>query len=441
MKNSDNYSYRLRTAARCWLCALLLATGLAACSTESGGENLPNLAGTYDIRLAVGTKSPATKADDDDNAYENEFINTLFVVIAQDGKVLHSFEPYKDESQNGKQTTWTSSKIELKAGKYIAYAFANMESLPNNEWKTVLEGLEGGTIADLDDKVITMFDVNEYDPTKGTYLPMSRKYDFTVTESGTITIPLVRMVSRVEVTIDADAGLTLSDFTFSGFADKEYLFVRPEALNEAIDDNQNSQLKVPNEITNKDYIKSGVLPKSFYFYVSETKGKTQEHFTIKIKLGETEITPRHLDRQYLVRNRIWPIRLLIKSVQCKYDFEGGNQPIGGSEESTYVNAGNDYVCSIKGGGRFKLSLNGVARIGDESNSITISKWKITNWDTVNGKLDITAGTGEYTGSSCTIEGRLPSEGDEIKLEVTATAENAQTYDFIFSLKHEDLFKK
>lgn len=292
-------------------CLLSLLAFLSACSHEEGPTPSPD-SGLVTLSLQVKTSElPATKGEgeEDTEALDkpNEYIHSLVVLLAKEDEII--VERWNDVKENASMITWASDAISLEAGNYVAYAFANMESLPD-ESQGFLSGLtEGRTVDGLDETVVTMFkDDNSYDPAHGTYLPMSRRYPFKLTKDETVTIPLVRMLSRVEVSVerDEDRKEIISDFSFSGFVDNMNLFVDPYELNDVTGHNQDDKLMTP-EGTNivTGYKKEEVLNDDapFYFYVSETKKQGDDKFTINLKLGDAAIS-RTLTRTVLVRNRI-----------------------------------------------------------------------------------------------------------------------------------------
>ena len=426
---------------------LLLLASLSACSHEEGPIPSPD-SDLVTFLLQVQThEGVGTKAGKDPK--EQEYIHSLTVLLTNsDGTILRRW--YDMDAKGGSKKNWTSEEISLETGNYVAYAFANMESLPE-EGDNFLNALtENRSVYDLDNKVVTMFkDENLYDPNaevSPTYLPMSRCFPFTLSKNtGTITIPLVRMLSRVEVSVERDGGRTesISNFIFSGFVDKMNLFVFPDVLNDKTSSELDNLLMVPSGTTTS-YKKEGVLEEKFYFYVSETKKQGADKFTINLNLNDTPIGERTLTRTVLVRNRIWPIHLVIKETQCKFKFEAYNQPIGGAPEDIkpITDEDNAYNLAVKGGGNFTLTLEEVYPTGTPDNEIEISKWRVENWETIKGLIYSKYDTGESTTSPFIINGRIPSVTEsDIEMTVIATDAGEKEHTFTFKLSATDLFSK
>lgn len=431
-------------------CLLSLLAFLSACSHEEGPTPSPD-SGLVTLSLQVKTSElPATKGEGEENTETldkpNEYIHSLIVLLVkEDGTIVERWDDV-EEDKDASMVTWTSpNQISLETGNYVAYAFANMESLPD-EGKNFLSNLtEGGDIGDLDKTVVTMFEGgNSYNPQgrdNPTYLPMSRRYPFKLTKDETVTIPLVRMLSRVEVSVERDGERKepISDFSFSGFVDKMNLFVMPDALNDVTDFSNDGNLEIPRsaKVVTPEYSKTEHLDNdaSFYFYVSETRGS----FKINLNLDGNSIDERTLTRTVLVRNRIWPIHLMIKDTQCKFKFEAYNQPIGGAPEyiEPITDERNNYDLSVKGGGNFTLTLDGVYPTGaPPGNELTITGWKIQNRDAVQDILHLTTPQG-----SKVIEGRIPSKTNgAIEMTVVATEEGGETHTFTFNLSATDFFE-
>lgn len=429
-------------------CLLSLLAFLSACSHEEGLTPSPD-SGLVTLSLQVKTSElPATKGEgeEDTEALDkpNEYIHSLVVLLAKEDEII--VERWDiEEVEDASMTTWTSpDQISLETGNYVAYAFANMESLPDKGESFLLDLQKGGAIDGLDETVVTMFENNNsYNPETGTYLPMSRRYPFKLTENTTVIIPLVRMLSRVEVSVERDGERTetISDFSFSGFVDKMNLFVDPYELNDVTGHNQDDKLMTPDgaNIVIPEYKKDGEWNgQPFYFYVSETKG----NFKIDLKLNGTPIGERTLTRTVLIRNRIWPIHLIIKDTQCKFTFEAYNQPIGGAPEevASITDEQNNYNLPVKGGGNFTLTLDGVYPTGAPNKELTIDKWTIENWETVRNSI-YSKSDGESERSPLTIAGRIPSKTDKaIQMTVVATDEDNKEHTFTFNLSATDLFE-
>ncbi|WP_122359885.1 hypothetical protein [Parabacteroides sp. TM07-1AC] len=423
-------------------CLLLLLAFLSACSHEEGPTPSPD-SGLVTLSLQVKTSElPATKGEGEDTeALKNEYIHSLIVLLAKDETIVERWDV--KEGKGASRETWASDQISLETGSYVAYAFANMESLPDEGGSFLNTLTETQSISDLETKVVTMFNgTNSYNPETGTYLPMSRRYPFNLTENTTVTIPLVRMLSRVEVSVERDGERQepISNFSFSGFVDKMNLFVDPYELNDVMEYNEDGKLKTPVDasMVTDGYKKNGTWNGDpFYFYVSETIGD----FKINLNLDDTPIGERTLTRTVLVRNRIWPIHLIIKDTQCKFKFEAYNQPIGGAPEyiKPITDEQNNYNLPVKGGGNFTLTLEGVYPTGASSNELTITGWEIEDWESVKNSI-YSKSEGKSEGSPLKIAGRIPSKAKDIPMTVVATEENGKKHTFTFNLSATDLFE-
>lgn len=238
------YRYLLRLA----LSALPLAclAMLASCSFEDEVGDCGSEPATVRISVSAGEIGDlnATRAGDDVNADEHEFMHSLYVyIIDGSGNIVQKFDNpiatgYNDATA-GDLVDWTSEPFELNPGTYTIYAFANFEGHTG-----ITDDNQTGQNAD--DFITSCFGENKnidalnqfrlVDPAKaikltggtgeggenGTvFIPMSAKVEqVQVTPTTTeLSVDLVRLVSKVRLTMpSASVTKDAASVMFSGYS-------------------------------------------------------------------------------------------------------------------------------------------------------------------------------------------------------------------------------
>ena len=231
---------------RTTLAALPLAcvAMLSSCAFDDDAAECPDPNAPATVRVSVSAGEPGdlngTRAGDDVNADEHEFMHTLYLcILDESGYVQEMFHEDDGALQNliageaaaatGDVLNWTSENITLAPGTYTIYAFANVDGYKGENDQAqavdVMAYLQdqfkrgGGVRTDLPN-----FRLN--DPAskinfnEGKYIPMSAKETITVTSNTRdISIGLDRLVSKVQLTVPSaeyvSAGSTVQ---FSGYS-------------------------------------------------------------------------------------------------------------------------------------------------------------------------------------------------------------------------------
>ena len=232
---------RYRHLLRATLAALPLACAavLSSCAFDDDVAECPDPNAPATVRVSVSAGEPGdlngTRAGDDVNADEHEFMHTLYLyIVDESGVVKKAFlNPLADNdlAKTGDLTNWDSEEFTLTPGDYTIYAFSNIDKY---------EGETDNASDNGYDFINTVFhegyqtqnggDVEEFrllDPARkidfanDMYIPMSAKKTITVTpNTSDISIGLDRLVSKVKITVPDNQYIsTNSTIQFSGYAE------------------------------------------------------------------------------------------------------------------------------------------------------------------------------------------------------------------------------
>ena len=327
-----------------WIGAFLAACGLAACSDSEGGIDVP-AAETCSLTIRLGAEGTMeTRVGGDDKAYLGEFINTLWVFVTDtDGNIEAKFTLDDGETESASETAdggnvlrWWHTVEDIPTGNKIIYAFANMNEVETTDGKAMTEVL-AATEGSLDvDNLVISDPAGNVNIAERQYIPMSIKQPVEVTGNNTITVELVRLVARVDVTIKntkKDGEITLGNLTIGNFTDNVHLFPDNASSEES------SSLSEEKEIDlSGTSIASGGSSEVISFYVNETisdnynitltttENSVEETYTGALALQDEDITgiprnhflPLHLtvgDNKLIIEMHLAPIGV--------YPFEAG----------------------------------------------------------------------------------------------------------------------
>lgn len=311
-----------------WIGAFILACGLAACSDSEGGIDVP-AAETCSLTIRLGAEGTVeTRVGDDNNAHQGEFINTLWVfVVNADTKAIDAkftiadgeteSVPEAAENSGGNVLRWWHTVEDIPTGNKIIYAFANMDAVSetgsNTNMKTLLDGYDVGETISVDNLVISD-PAGNVNIAEGQYIPMSVEHREQVTGNNTITVELVRLVARVDVTIKntkKDGMITLENLTIGNFTDNVHLFPDNASSEES------SSLSEEKEIDlSGTSIASGGSSEVISFYVNETindnynitltttENSIEETYTGALALQDEDVTG-------IPRNHFLPLNLTV----------------------------------------------------------------------------------------------------------------------------------
>ncbi len=371
--------------AAAWMLLLSLFL-LPACSNE---EDVPEVEEeqlyTVTLSLNPSTRGTTTKASDpywavDDNEtlekYER-FIKECVVVIFKDG-VWYDYlstgvDTKKITIDNDSQETVNNStrvgsaSVELPAGVYTFFAFANLSSLDiddDNAGTKLMKELISGeklTIDELKEKAVILGDdISRFDATatEKTYIPMSSYGEQKIVEAdGSLDITLFRMLGKVTVSINNQTtkDLTLKNIEVGQFRRGGSIFLVPYGSGETSLDHltQNDQESFnplfPTQedggsissiahkldfMTEPETIETGKT-NSYTFYEFETRSEQQNaqgsvgSMWIATDIADRDPSLKKLDFSFMRRNDWLNIPLSVIETDLTVTVQGSRMPIGG----------------------------------------------------------------------------------------------------------------
>lgn len=397
---------------------------LSSCSFDDDYDGSCDSGAPVAVRINVSAGEPGdlngTRAGDDVNADEHEFMHTLYLcILDEQGYVQEMFHAEDGSLQNlivsepaaatGDIFNWTSDEFTLPVGTYTIYAFANVDGYIGENDQTqnvdVMGYLQdqfkmgGGVRTDL-----PSFRLN--DPAGkinfngGMFIPMSAKKTITITSNTRdISIGLDRLVSKVRITVpDNQYVSTNSTITFSGYAENVPLL---GADNGGYGD---AQLYGGRTATTEEI-------EEVSFYVNETPGGNP--FTVTLNTGQTgngnvSAYVAKTQRTDIPRNSIYPLSLTFPDFTPQFEWQSWEAAIGSVPVEVVVEE-NNYIVKIASGNTFKFTVNGVDGTNSQLQSATWAHGDVTNQIT-----DIQIGNNAIGGA---ISAGVPA-GTQIPLTVT-----------------------
>ena len=189
--------------------AIVCCFSLIACSSQEEWveESEKDLCRVY-IQIGA-SENQETRAGDDENALDGEFIHELCVfVVDGDGKIVWKGTDdvegayTKGDPASGNAYEWRSRELSLTEGNKTIYAFANWSTVNNDSWNEIINKSVGETLSDDDLKITIDNPAGKVDLTSETdkkFIPMSVKQEVNITVDQTIRVELVRLVGRVDI--------------------------------------------------------------------------------------------------------------------------------------------------------------------------------------------------------------------------------------------------
>ena len=397
---------RYRHILRYALAAVPLACAavLSSCAFDDDYDGSCDSGAPVAVRINVSAGEPGdlngTRAGDDVNADEHEFMHTLrlYIVNDNDNGVRRTVLDLSPDLTNnilartGDLTNWETGEFTLAPGTYTIYAFANVDGY-NGEF-----GTESGqraitqmTMTEfLDDcfaidRQVSDGDLAEYriynpaenldlDFANGMYIPMSAKKEITVTpNTSDISIGLDRLVSKVKITVPDNQYIgTSSTIQFSDYAENVPLLGADGGYGSA-------------ELYGKRMAASKAMP--FYppgdvvsFYVNETN--TGDPFTVTLSTGKSgngdvSAYVAKTKRTDIPRNSIYPLSLTFPDFTPKFEWQSWDAAIGAVPVEVVVEE-NNYIVKIASGNTFKFTVNGVDGTNSQLQSATWAHGDVTN---------------------------------------------------------------
>lgn len=338
-----------------------------------------------------------TRAYGDDNARDHEFMNSLIAFIVDaEGQievVINATDsiPFQNTltAQGAGNVDHYSTTVDLTPGAKTIYAFANMDKVHpvGDDQTSFLTTLK--EIATREDKEWDNANVDGVvlsDPAstvnlKDGFIPMSVvRRDVNMTVSGQqVNIELVRLVSRVDITLQNQQGaeVNVTKLTMSDFADRVTLF-EPEGEtpteptgaknSDKIFDNLN--IEVPSQADPTEIVS---------FYVNETWDR-DEAFNVALTIDGKEMTGE-TKGQTIRRNHILPLALRLAESALYLEVTAQVAPIGGYPVAVYLDGSNKltdtYAIALPEGCTFSVEGYLVGVAGEEE-QIEITGWSWTN---------------------------------------------------------------
>lgn len=328
---------------------MMCLMGLLLTGCSDAQDDIEQVIGDEGCRVSIrvgASDNVETKAGDDPNALDHEFINELCVFVVDDqGSIEQKFQAsstdengtFSGEPSTGDAYEWRSNEFVLPAGKKTIYAFANWGTVNNTSWNTIINKSVGGTLSDADLGIITIEDpagkVDLTSETNKKFIPMSVKQEVNVTVDQTIRVELVRLVGRVNIQLkNAKASqVSVTSFSMSNFANKVALMPKGTATGVAYDQTYSTfSTEAPQVITGNNGVHT------FSFYVNETENNTP--FSIKLTADNKNYSAK-TEAKAIPRNNILPLNLTISESDLNLVVMAYIAPIGGYPVQVYTSSG------------------------------------------------------------------------------------------------------
>ena len=422
------------------LAALLSAPllwALPACSDNKGEEVLPQEEErlyTVTLSLNPSSRGATTKAnpdwavDTEDEVLEafERHIKDCVVAIFRNGNWVQSLSTgvsggtsdditinNDNPTHEGNSTKVGTASIELPAGTYTFYAFANLTSLNIDEGTagtTLINELvtgqtsTGSTLTEnaLKEKAVSLGnDPNRFNPDANIYIPMSSYGETTALDSdASLEITLFRMLGKVTIQIDnqTQEELKLNSISMGNFRRDGDILLVPYTRGEiTLDDlTQNEEGYGPlfpedgkktssfaHEIkfSPADEITAGSKSERYTFYEFETGSSSQGtdgDMWVQLNINGKDDSQKSLAFSFMRRNDWLNIPVMVAPTELTISFKELDIPIGGAPETVTTPAGEPFFPSIN----YTLKKPGELRID--------FKLDITGFDNI--KLDYEPGS-------------------------------------------------
>lgn len=402
---------------------------------------------------------------------DGEFMHTLRVYIVKlDAEPVTTVLDLSDEiaadfaqnplAESGNVKRWNFDDLSLAPGRYAVYAFANIEDYggvfdsPTSNAQTatgkvMLENTFTENYEFSDDNLNSYRLTNPagaIDLAKGKFIPMSARYEFTVSgdlnESGetVFSIGLDRLVSKVQLQLGEEGQAQLPaacSLIFSGYSQNVPLMAR--AANTSTDDEFASYYGTRMATTTIDNVMGGQLVE---FYVNETPDG--DPFTVELGMttntGITSYTAT-TERTELPRNSIYPLTLTFSDFGISITPRAWLEVLGIGYKVEYTpEEYGVYRVKLATGSYFELTPEAITAGGAPISGVT---WKWTqdgnlpkgyvvkiddNTDTVTGNLPA-GGTSYYGEFTLKLNGKWTYDG----------ADYDRTYTFIIDVCHDEVW--
>lgn len=376
---------------------------LSSCSFDDDYDGSCDSGAPVAVRINVSAGEPGdlngTRAGDDVNADEHEFMHTLRLYIVNDNdngvrRTVLNLSPDLTNNtlaQKGDLTNWETDEFTLAPGTYTIYAFANVDGYDgeygtDNGQRTITRMAMTEFLDDCFaiDKQVRDGDLAEYriyNPAEnlenfanGKYIPMSAKKTITITpNTRDISIGLDRLVSKVRITVpDNQYVSTNSTITFSGYSENVPLL--------GADNGGYGDAQLYGGTTTTDEIPFTQVGEDVSFYVNETPGGNP--FTVTLNTGKSgngdvSAYVAKTKRTDIPRNSIYPLSLTFPDFTPQFEWQSWEAAIGSVPVEVVVEEDN-YIVKIASGNTFKFTVNGVNGTNSQLQSATWAHGDVTN---------------------------------------------------------------
>ena len=356
------------------------------------------------VRLSVSAGElgdlNGTRAGDDVNADEHEFMHTLYVYIVNGTVVEKAFvNPIDGDAAaaTGDLTNWSSEDFTLAPGVYTVYAFANLDghngqTNEGTSWEgrnflttCFVEGLQISNGGDVEE--FRLFDpAGNISFSDGRYIPMSAKKEITVTSSTReISIGLDRLVSKVWLTVSDGADVTDdSEVTFSGYSENV-----PLMEGSTSSDHGDRTGEFTAKLSDAEDTADG---RQLSFYVNETPEGLP--FTVTLATGNTTGVTTYTAYpllRVLPRNSIYPLTLTFPDFSPEIECLSWVAPIGNYPVEVKVDVDKaTYTVYIAEGAQFEFTVAGMA---SSTNTAKLQSVQWTVPDDLADKITVESNSG------------------------------------------------
>ena len=431
---------------------------LSSCSFDDDYDGSCDSGAPVAVRINVSAGEPGdlngTRAGDDVNADEHEFMHTLRLYIVNDNdngvrRTVLDLSPDLTNNtlaQTGDLTNYETGELTLAPGTYTIYAFANVDGYDGEfgtesgqraiTQMTMTEFLNDCFAIDQQVRDGDLAEYRIYNPAEnlyfanGMYIPMSAKKTITITpNTRDISIGLDRLVSKVRITVpDNQYVSTSSTITFSGYSENVPLL--------GADNGGYGDAQLYGGTATTDKMPFNQVGEDVSFYVNETPGGNP--FTVTLSTGKSgngdvSAYVAKTQRADIPRNSIYPLVLTLDDYGLDIRVQCWVSPIGSYPVPVVATLDpNTYEVKLPEGAQFQFDIDGVytGETATEQPADMACTWSFDPSAVRGLAFD------DYTPGSTTVAGHVTaSAGQEIPLTAQATwTDDGQSYNRTYTLR-------
>lgn len=401
------------------LCSFLF---LLSCSGSGDDPVVPDTPKVYTVTITLPTPvgmHAYTKADnssadvdsEEDFDYERNIRNWLILVYDNSGVLLKYLSSDGNSDITSVPDSETQVEFNLEEGNYTFYAFANLESLENGtsiKTQITAVGCSETMMKSLTAKVGNVAD--KYTKNKSLIPMSSYGYSWPLQGDANLSIPLIRMIGKVRVTIQngLDQDVTVNKISFGNFQERD-IDLLPYGENKYLEFRNNTDTD-PNrgpsfggigKSQSEEYTLPYDLPLSGgglkitgnggkvegddapYCYVNESflgSNTSSSPMTITVTRSSASesnmVTTHQTDFDFVRRNDLLEIPILLTKMVSTLTFTESRVPIGGLPYSIQL---GDQSLMVLTPLTYTVQNSGDLKIGfilSDPTGGTSSDWKI-----------------------------------------------------------------